>query len=105
MCGEKTGIRARAEPEPAAPHACARPVPAQTRSLAAIPAAGATAATLRLGAVPQAAAATSGLQSAGFVTASGLYAATTDVNSLRSGLFLPSELFIPIDPCLPQSLV
>ncbi len=65
MCGDKTGIRARAEPEPAARHACARQAPARTRSLAA----------------------------------------TTDVNGLQSGLFLPSELFVPIDPCLPPSLV
>ena len=25
--------------------------------------------------------------------------------SLQSGLFLPSELFIPTDPCLPPSLI
>ena len=34
------------------------------------------------------------------MSAAGLYAGTTDVSSLQSGLFLPSNLFTPVDPCL-----
>jgi hypothetical protein len=66
-----------------------------------IPLPAAAAAALWLGtAQPAAAAATTGLQAGGHVSAAGLYAGTTDVSSLQSGLFLPSNLCTPVDPCL-----
>ena len=78
------------------------------RTLAVL-AAGATAAALWAGTAQPAAAATltagpGGLQFAGLVSAPEPSAAT-DATSLQSGLFLPSELFIPTDPCLPPSLI
>jgi len=100
---------APAGPEPAARRARAGSAPARKRTLAVLAAAGAAAAALWSGAVQQAAAATltvgpGRLQFAGLVSAAGPSAAT-DATSLQSGLFQPSELFTPTDPCLPPSLI
>jgi len=100
---------ASAGPEPAARRARTGSAPARKRILAVL-AAGAAAAALWAGTAQPAAAATltagpGGLQSAGLASAQGPYAATTDATSLQSGLFLPSELFIPADPCLLPSLI
>ena len=81
--------------------------PAWKRTLAVLAAAGAAAAAaLWLAAAqPAAAAATTGLQAGGHVSAAGPYTGSTDMGSLQNGLFLPSQLFIPTEPCLPPSLI
>ena len=101
---------APAGPEPTARPARAGSAPARKCTLAVLAAAGAAAAALWAGTAQPTAAATqtvgpSGPESAGLVSAAGLYAGTTDANSLQSGLFLPSDLYIPVDPCLPPSLI
>ena len=101
---------APAGPEPAARRARTGSAPAGKRTLAVFAAAGAAAAALWAGTAQPAAAAAltagpNGLQSAGLASAPGPSAATTDATSLQSGLFLPSELFTPTDPCLPPSLI
>ena len=97
---------AHAGPELSARQARAGSAPARKRTLAALAAAAAAAAALWLAAAqPDAAAATSGPQSATLVSAPGPYTTSTGVSSLQSGLFLPSQLFLPVDPCLPPTLI
>jgi hypothetical protein len=97
---------APAGPEPTARQARAGSAPARKRILAALGATVAASAALWLAAAqPDAAAATSGPQSATLVSASGPYTGSTGVSGLQSGLFLPGQLFIPVDPCLPPTLI